>query len=384
MDARYNAPLDLSRIEFMKPARFQPFWKLSIVSLFILSLPGTLTAHPFHLSLAEAEFNPQSKHLEVALKVYPPDLLRALKARVSGGALPKEKVSEVTTNYLKEVFRVQLANGKSSSLDWVGMEENLKATWLYFQFPLPDGLNGVKIENRIFFEFESRQINTINLKKNGRWESLRFSPKPSDSKFARRELSPRESLQRVGEVLRSSWTTLNRDLRFGQQFWVHGSLPEKAKPEPTQGDLKSETQRLLRSIAQVSLRDKPPPSPKESQIAANLQITTISLLEGKHEEAQSRLLKSLILLKKTPSSVLEEIALELTSRLSLRAENPKPAYVFLLSLKDTQSVPQLSEAIYNKVSKRERQKVRTATQTMTLKDRLDYARSYLVNLEWDS
>ncbi|MGF1581444.1 MAG: DUF6702 family protein [Gemmataceae bacterium] len=126
-------------------------------------------AHPFHASIAEAEWNPKTKKLEIALWVHPVDLEKALN-RATKQQIDLDKTANLDghiTAYLKKVVSVKTAKGKSKQLEWVGKEIKLKGAWLYFQFSLEGGPVGTKISNRIFFELLPDQENTITFRDRG-------------------------------------------------------------------------------------------------------------------------------------------------------------------------------------------------------------------------
>ncbi len=123
------------------------------------------------------------------------------------------KVDELIVEYLNEVFTVTLAGdqgemlkgasgnsgvaeveppvvqprsagsprssqkhqNKVGSLKWVGKEVSVKAAWLYFELPLPDGCEGVTLSNRIFLELEANQVNTLNLREGKQKATLHFT-----------------------------------------------------------------------------------------------------------------------------------------------------------------------------------------------------------------
>ncbi|MDF1666343.1 MAG: hypothetical protein P1V97_31630, partial [Planctomycetota bacterium] len=56
---------------------------LSLVSLAALVGPQSAAAHPFHVTLAEAELETKTGNLELAIRVKPEDLERALSAQTN-------------------------------------------------------------------------------------------------------------------------------------------------------------------------------------------------------------------------------------------------------------------------------------------------------------
>jgi len=128
--------------------------------------PGRLQAHKFHVTMTEADFNAESGYLEVAVQVALPDLERALR-RLDGNAgraKSQEERDARVAAYLDSTWVVLDAAGEARSLEWVGAEYTVKDAWLYFQVALPAGLHGAVVENRMFLELESEQVNTINFR----------------------------------------------------------------------------------------------------------------------------------------------------------------------------------------------------------------------------
>lgn len=150
---------------------------LSFAVVLLLLVSGRSSAHPVHASLAEAEWKPATKTLEVALKVQPIDLEQALERRTKKPIdLDKTKgVDDLIQAYLKDVFVVKDATGKELKLNWVGKEINVKEGWIYFEVPLEKGLDGVKFSNRLFFELNEGEVNTMTFKEGKKRKSLTFS-----------------------------------------------------------------------------------------------------------------------------------------------------------------------------------------------------------------
>lgn len=141
-----------------------------LTAAFILLGAGAAAAHPFHVTIAEAELNPKTGMLEVALWINPTDLEQALAQR-TGARVDIEKtpkVDKLIADLLREKIRIIKPDGKALSLQWVGKEVSLKATWLYFQFPCKQSLKGAKIKNALFLDTVPKQVNTINVKEGKR------------------------------------------------------------------------------------------------------------------------------------------------------------------------------------------------------------------------
>ncbi len=143
---------------------------------FVFSLESA-AAHPFHVSLAEAEFNQQTGSLEVALRVHPTDLEQALRAQEPRPVdLDRSKgIDRMIAKYLESHFQIRDNAGKKLTCKWVGKEVSLKEAWLYFEFPIKDRDGPLQITQAFFFESLEDQVNTINFKQGKRVKSLSFT-----------------------------------------------------------------------------------------------------------------------------------------------------------------------------------------------------------------
>ena len=157
-------------------------------------------AHPSHVSIAQAEFNPKTKKLEIALRVHAVDLERAIQAsnkkRVN---LDKSKASaKVVAAYVAKTFLVTPAKGKQKEIEWVGMELQIKYAWLYFEVPLPEGIEGTKFSNRMFFEHLPNQANTINFKSAKKRTSIISTKAKPDhtASFVKKKMSNARKVER--------------------------------------------------------------------------------------------------------------------------------------------------------------------------------------------
>ncbi len=151
--------------------------RLIAVSMLLMA-SSMVRSHPFHASIAEAEWKPESKTLEVALWAHPADLEKALR-RMTKKRIDLDKTKNVDAliqRYLSQVLIFKEKN-KAVKLKWVGKEITIKAAWLYFEVPLSNGLEGVKITHQLFHELLEDQVNTITfrIRKPSRRRSLRFT-----------------------------------------------------------------------------------------------------------------------------------------------------------------------------------------------------------------
>jgi hypothetical protein len=151
-------------------------------------------AHPFHVTIAEAEFNAEAGTLEMAIRIYNPgDLEQALSLR-EGERVDLERteqVDELILEYLRDHLVITPAEGEPAPLRWVGKEVSVKTTWLYAEAELPDGPEGASVTNTLLFEIEKDQVNTMVFGRASDRVSLRFTRDDPTHRFERPEpLSP--------------------------------------------------------------------------------------------------------------------------------------------------------------------------------------------------
>lgn len=132
--------------------------------------PGGAAAHKYYTSLARAEYNEETKAVEVALRVFADDFELALTRR-SGRKIHLDKAGDAAAAaafaYLRETFEVSGRDGRRVELRWVGMETQGDVAWLYFEAPLPEGPSGAALRDRVLLELFRTQVNIVNFKYGG-------------------------------------------------------------------------------------------------------------------------------------------------------------------------------------------------------------------------
>jgi len=161
---------------------------LSLALLSLLCTAGTTTAsHPWHVSLAEIEYNPLRKTFEVALCVWPEDLQKAV-SKMEDRSINIDTESERVRDKLFQKYverKLQFLPSKkvekdgevtAASIRWVGSELTLKKGWLYFEVDAKAASGGGwSIENRLFLELNEDQLNLVQIKAGKNLESRTLS-----------------------------------------------------------------------------------------------------------------------------------------------------------------------------------------------------------------
>ena len=159
--------------------------RLLPVILFFLAAPS-LQAHYVHTATAEAEYNPQTKKLEVSLTVFINDLETALirqsEQEMRIDKTPAADFDAQVLAYLKKTFVVTDATGKAAKMRWVGREmekESEKsgdpAVVLFFEVEMPGGVEGAMLKCAVFGELFADQMTLAQVRIEGRKSTLRFT-----------------------------------------------------------------------------------------------------------------------------------------------------------------------------------------------------------------
>ena len=134
-------------------------------------------AHPAHTTVSEVEFNAETGHLEVALRVMSEDLEKALSKRENRNLIVEresgEKLEELCAAYLSETFRLEPGNG--SDLEWVGLEFEERDIWLYFELPVDPIEAETVLVVELLMEINSQQLNTVHVRSGGFRRAVIFS-----------------------------------------------------------------------------------------------------------------------------------------------------------------------------------------------------------------
>jgi len=134
-----------------------------LLILLIWAVPAA--AHEYHASLTRIEHNLETGQLEIVVRVFSNDLERGLQKHTQRRVVldTEPEIEKLTLAYLEERFQVGEDATSPAPLTWVGMEIEVDVTWLYLTAPHPAG-KPLVVTNRLFFDLEPTQINTVNLK----------------------------------------------------------------------------------------------------------------------------------------------------------------------------------------------------------------------------
>jgi len=145
-----------------------------------------LHGHSVHTSTAEAEYNAETKRLEVSLTVFVSDLEMALmrqsEREMRLDKTPAAEFDAQVVAYLKKTFVVTDAAGKAGKMTWVGRElekasekSGDPAVVLFFEVEVPGGVEGKTLRCAVFGELFGDQVNLLSLRAGTHQIELRFA-----------------------------------------------------------------------------------------------------------------------------------------------------------------------------------------------------------------
>lgn len=149
------------------------------------------TTHPFHVSVAEIEYNSGSKKLECALRIWPEDLEKALN-NSSTEKIDLDSTKDIDERIFKYMqSKIKVADGdKNSKLIWVGKEMGIKQGWLYFEVETGVQPDGFSFSNQMFFELQDDQVNMFNFRFDDRRASISFTKVKSRHQLTEKDFVP--------------------------------------------------------------------------------------------------------------------------------------------------------------------------------------------------
>lgn len=138
-----------------------------LLSIFCLLILSSASAHPLYVSITQIEFNPQKKRLEVSIKVFQDDLLKALKAERASILEPcgeGEGIQKLLEEYLKKNFDV-VVKEKHLKMEYLGSKcEDDDLIYLFVSLDLRAAPEELLVTNSILFDQLEDQENIVHIK----------------------------------------------------------------------------------------------------------------------------------------------------------------------------------------------------------------------------
>jgi hypothetical protein len=129
-------------------------------------------AHPTHVTMSQMRHNEESASIETSLQIDAHHLENAMESR-TGEPFDLEKTPNADAllrEYIGDRILARTGDTREPSstpqhtIAWIGYEVEDEYAWLYFEISVPEGVDGVFISNRILFEMEPKQANSMILR----------------------------------------------------------------------------------------------------------------------------------------------------------------------------------------------------------------------------
>ncbi|MFD2513763.1 DUF6702 family protein [Pontibacter locisalis] len=161
---------------------------LSLLLVFFAVVSQPAIAHEFHTSITDVNYNPRTKSLEVALKVFTDDLESALtkftKSKVVYDSR-SEKQRQQLSDYVKQHLAFEASKGKPLSYKVLGSEAETDAVWIYIEVPVQmASMKQLYIKNSVLTDMFSDQMNIVNFNYKGSTESILLQRGETVKKFS--------------------------------------------------------------------------------------------------------------------------------------------------------------------------------------------------------
>lgn len=152
---------------------------LSAFFLSLISLTGF--AHGYHVSIAQVDYNAETKSLEISLKLITEDIEFVIEGQGAerlnlGEENELVKADEYIKEYILKNFLLSV-NDHPTSMEYLGKEVEDGSTWCYIEIKnVGEAISSVGIKNTIFIEAFHNEANRVNLNIKGKQNSFVFSP----------------------------------------------------------------------------------------------------------------------------------------------------------------------------------------------------------------
>ena len=151
-------------------------FKLGFFILVAFCLFSFAKTHDIHNSLTRIEYKSEDKRIEVSILLFSDDLIKSLESKNKKKINLKNtvEIDKLIQSYLIENFILKDSVGKSSELKWIRKELNSDSVWIYLEIPFKEKLEGKQLQNTIFFETFTDQINLVICKSEQKKADLSF------------------------------------------------------------------------------------------------------------------------------------------------------------------------------------------------------------------
>ena len=138
------------------------FWLFGLLLLLGSAGPAR---HAYHATITELRYNSEKKQVELAIKVFIDDFEQALsKGQSAHVSLASNPLAlPLTENYLRRTVTLKTPTGSPLPLQFLGMQPEKDAYWLYCKVVAPRPLTGLQLRQAVLLDVFPDQMNIVNV-----------------------------------------------------------------------------------------------------------------------------------------------------------------------------------------------------------------------------
>jgi hypothetical protein len=153
-------------------------WVHGLILAFFVILFWGFT-HPFYLSVTEINYNPDSKRIELSVRMFTDDFENALRAQYKQSIdliNPKDinQMNQFVREYIGKNLEI-IADGKPVPVKFLGYEKDQDVIWSYFESEELLKPGHYRITNTLLYQHIESQSNIIHCNHAGQKKSYKLN-----------------------------------------------------------------------------------------------------------------------------------------------------------------------------------------------------------------
>ncbi len=144
--------------------------------LLLISLTASRSAHDFHASVTQMQYNSTEKIFEISIRLFTDDLEKALSQDVNANVRisPGDKSDAIIEKYIHSHFVYVTSQNQPKAINYVGHESEIDANWLYLEMPYAESFRGGLLKQNVLMEVFDDQANMVNIQYQGQKKTFVF------------------------------------------------------------------------------------------------------------------------------------------------------------------------------------------------------------------
>ena len=132
-----------------------------------IMLYAAIWLHPFYISMTDIVYKPNSKTLQVSVRIFTDDFEKTLRKNCNCKVDLSQSGSKAVMNTLVQQYILQhlaiQVNGKPATLTYKGYAKEEESTWSYFEATNLNTPKKISITNSLLHDYKEEQINMLHI-----------------------------------------------------------------------------------------------------------------------------------------------------------------------------------------------------------------------------